>query len=287
MQNLKNAITLLRIPFSLFLMPIYWFSLSNTPAYNWLDALLIFLVLHLFLYPTSNGYNSYYDKDEGSIGGLKKPPKVTQELYYLVLLFDVLSVMLAFCVSMPFAVLIFIALMISKAYSYDKIRIKKYPILGTATVTVFQGSYTYLMIQIGLGMEMQQLFATNNLLLALFSTLFLCGSYPITQIYQHEEDSKRGDITLSYLLGIWGTFAFCVISFTLALALLSYVYLQTQQLQRLLVFVLFTMPIFAYLLYWMRKVKTDLRFADFEHTMTMSKISSVAFNLAFIIISYV
>jgi hypothetical protein len=63
--------------------------------------------------------------------------------------------------------------------------------------------------------------------------------------------------------------------------------LQTQQLERLGVFMLFTLPIFAYLLYWMKKVKGDIRFADFEHTMMMSKISSIAFNLAFIIIAYI
>ena len=37
------------------------------------NAALIFVILHILVYPASNGYNSYMDRDEGSIGGLKNP----------------------------------------------------------------------------------------------------------------------------------------------------------------------------------------------------------------------
>ena len=39
---------------------------------------------------------------------------------------------------------------------------------------------------------------------AILSSLLLFGSYPMTQIYQHEEDARRGDKTLSLKLGIQG-----------------------------------------------------------------------------------
>ena len=89
----KKALPLLRIPFSIYLMPVFWFGLSalRGPWSGW-RALGVFVVLHLLAYPASNGYNSYYDKDEGSIGGLKTPPKVTPELLHLVWAFDVLAV---------------------------------------------------------------------------------------------------------------------------------------------------------------------------------------------------
>ncbi|NJK83733.1 MAG: ubiquinone biosynthesis protein UbiA, partial [Saprospiraceae bacterium] len=53
---------------------------------------------------------------------------------------------------------------------------------------------------------------------AILSSLMLLGSYPMTQIYQHEEDAKRGDTTLSLKLGILGTFHFTAITFGLATA---------------------------------------------------------------------
>ena len=38
------------------------------------------------------------------------------------------------------------------------------------------------------------------------SSLLIGGFYPLTQIYQHEEDYNDGVITISYLLGYKGTF---------------------------------------------------------------------------------
>ena len=190
-------------------MPVFWFGLSalREPFSAW-RAVSVFVVLHLLAYPASNGYNSYYDRDEGSIGGLRQPPKVSRELLHLVWLFDALAVVGAWLLSPVFAVLVAGYLLVSKAYSYEGIRLKKYPLLSTAVVVVFQGAYTFLMTQVGVAATSSQLLAPDNLLLALVSSLFLCGSYPLTQVYQHAEDARRGDRTLSLRLGIRGTFVF-------------------------------------------------------------------------------
>ncbi len=51
--------------------------------------------------------------------------------------------------------------------------------------------------------------ATSDIIVpGILCTLVLWANYPMTQIYQHDEDFKRGDITLSYRLGIKGTFVF-------------------------------------------------------------------------------
>src|SRR5215831_75550 len=128
-------------------MPVYWFALLNIHP-DLLRAILVFITLHMVMYPASNGYNSYFDRDEQSIGGLKHPPKVTRELWEIVVLFDLLSICLASFVSFWFMLMVFIYLMVSKAYSWDKIRLKKLPVVGAATVTLFQGLFTYLMVQV-------------------------------------------------------------------------------------------------------------------------------------------
>jgi len=89
-----DALKLMRIPFSIFLMAVFWFALINIEV-DISSAILVFITIHLFLYPASNGYNSYFDRDEQSIGGLKNPPAVTKELWYLILLFDFLSILTA------------------------------------------------------------------------------------------------------------------------------------------------------------------------------------------------
>ncbi|RZK19407.1 MAG: prenyltransferase [Hymenobacter sp.] len=247
----RAAVPLLRIPFSLFLMPIFWFGLSALrEPFSWGRAVTVFLILHLLVYPASNGYNSFYDRDEDSIGGLKTPPKVTPQLLHLVYLFDALALTGALLLGWLFALLVLIYLLISKAYSYEGIRLKKYPLLSTAVVVVFQGAFTFLLAQVGVGATAGQLTEKTNLLLALVSTLFLCGSYPLTQIYQHQEDTRRGDRTLSLRLS--------------------------------LIFLVATGPVVALFARWVWLAWRNPALANFEWTMRMNKVSSLCLSAAFI-----
>ena len=84
----RSTILHLRIPFSVFLMPVFLFAFSQMPQASWVNVALVIVAVHLFLYPASNGFNSYYDKDEDSIGGLEKPPAVTNDLLWASLAFD-------------------------------------------------------------------------------------------------------------------------------------------------------------------------------------------------------
>ena len=284
LTDYKKVLPLLRIPFSVYLMPVFWFGLSALRGpWSGGRAAGVFVVLHLLAYPASNGYNSYYDKDEGSIGGLKAPPKVTPELLHLVWLFDALAVTGAALLSWPFAVLVVVYLLVSKAYSYEGIRLKKYPLLSTLVVVIFQGAFTLLMTQVGVRATSAQLFEKTNLLLALVSTLFLCGSYPLTQVYQHEEDARRGDRTLSLRLGIRGTFIFAAIGLLAGATTLGLAYWLRQETRPLLIFLVATGPVVALFGRWAWAVWHDEAAADFEHTMRMNQVSSLCLSAAFII----
>ncbi|MCI1186576.1 UbiA family prenyltransferase [Hymenobacter sp. DH14] len=283
LAHYKKALPLLRIPFSVYLMPVFWFGLSALRGpWSGGRAVGVFVVLHLLAYPASNGYNSYYDRDEGSIGGLKAPPKVTPELLHLVWLFDALAVAGAALLSWPFAALVVVYLLVSKAYSYEGIRLKKYPLLSTLVVVVFQGAFTLLMTQVGVGATSAQLFENTNLLLALVSTLFLCGSYPLTQVYQHEEDARRGDRTLSLRLGIRGTFIFAAIGLLAGAVALGLAYWLRQEIRPLLIFLVATGPVVVLFGRWAWAVWHDETAADFEHTMRMNQVSSLCLSAAFI-----
>jgi hypothetical protein len=95
----KNTIKLLRIPFSILLMPVFMLAWSQVEMpYSWLDVFIPFVILHLLIYPASNGYNSYVDRDEGSIGGLEKPPMPTENLFYVTLMLDIIALLfIALC----------------------------------------------------------------------------------------------------------------------------------------------------------------------------------------------
>ncbi|MBX0290891.1 UbiA family prenyltransferase [Hymenobacter sp. HSC-4F20] len=280
----RRTLPLLRIPFSVYLMPVFWFGLSalRQPFSGW-RAAAVFGVLHLLVYPASNGYNSYYDRDEGSIGGLRRPPKVSRELLHLVWLFDALAILGAWLLSSLFAGLVAVYLLVSKAYSYEGIRLKKYPLLSTAVVVVFQGAYTFLMTQVGVGTRPAELLAPDNLVLALVSTLFLCGSYPLTQVYQHTEDARRGDRTLSLRLGIRGTFVFAGLALSAGAAVLVATYLWRQEPRNALLFLVATGPVVVLFLHWVRAVWQQASAADFDHTMRMNQVSSLCLSAAFLL----
>ncbi|HYV93387.1 MAG TPA: UbiA family prenyltransferase [Chitinophagales bacterium] len=280
-RNWLNALQLMRIPFSIFLMPVFWFALINIQV-DVSKAILAFIAIHLFLYPASNGYNSYFDRDEQSIGGLKNPPKVTKELWYLILLFDFLSILFATFVSVAFAFMAFIYLIISKAYSYDKIRLKKFPIIGALTVVFFQGFWTYMMVQVGVSAS-SEIFYRENFLLAVVSSLFLLGSYPITQIYQHDEDSKHGDRSLSLFLGVNGTFLFSSLAFLLASVLLIYVFLEALYFNFVIIYLIAMLPVNIYFFNWYNDYRKGKPVITFERMMKLNVMSSLLLSSAFIV----
>src|ERR1035437_7035345 len=118
----KSTVQHLRLPFSFFLMPVFLFALSQSSTINWQTTAIAFVVLHLFIFPSSNGYNSYQDRDETSIGGLKHPPKVSIKLFYATLLLDFIGVLCALFVSAYFSLFILIFVLMSRAYSYRNVR---------------------------------------------------------------------------------------------------------------------------------------------------------------------
>lgn len=273
----------LRIPFSFYLLPVFLFCLAISPTINVYRSVIVFFALHVFLYPASNGYNSYFDKDEKSIGGLKNPPKVSHNLYIMALVFDVIAIILGLLLSWQFAVMLLIYGLVSKAYSHPSIRLKKHPYLSWFIAGFFQGAFTFGMCYIGLNDNGFAVLNSSFILIpALLSSSILWGSFPMTQIYQHEEDRQRNDITLSYLLGIKGTFYFTAIVFTASAAGYWWYFATTYKLLYAWVFLIAMLPIIIYFLSWFLQVLKDESMADHSHTMRLNFISSLFLNLFFI-----
>ncbi|MDJ1473195.1 UbiA family prenyltransferase [Xanthocytophaga flava] len=275
----------LRIPFSFFLLPIFIFAVSVSPHPSIWKTLLVFFILHFLLYPASNGYNSYYDKDEDSIGGLEKPPPVSKELWYVSLILDGIALLAGIFLGWIFVTGLFVYGLISKLYSYDKVRLKKYPILSWILASFFQGAFTFLMTYQAINaLPLDALTDSSVIIPALLSTAFLGGSYPMTQVYQHAEDARRGDMTLSRLLGIRGTFIFAAVAFQLT-SLGFWYYFQTYYEGMYFVwFILCLAPGLVHFLVWTVKVWKDKKFANFRSTMRLNWLTATGMNLFFIVV---
>ncbi len=277
----KSTIQLLRFHFSLFLMPIYWFALSQVPVINWLNAVLVFFVLHVLVYPASNGYNSYMDRDETAIGGLEKPMQPTKQLFFVTVVMDSVAVLLSLLVSSYFSLGVLMYILVSRAYSFRGIRLKQYPIIGFLTVVIFQGGFTFWLVYHGCSNELTMNMPWPAILAA---CLLIGGFYPLTQIYQHEADKVDGVTTISYVLGYRGTFIFTAIIYALSFGLLAYWFLSTSQLKGFILLQLFFLPTLVYFFYWANKIWKNIEAANFKHTMQMNLIASICTNLAFITI---
>jgi 1,4-dihydroxy-2-naphthoate polyprenyltransferase len=281
----KSTVKHLRLHFSYHLMPVFLFALSQATATNWQHVIISFLILHLLIYPSSNGYNSYQDKDETSIGGLKNPPKVSVNLFFVSMLLDFIGIALSFTVSAYFAGFVFLYVLISRAYSYRKLRLKKYAVIGFLTVFLFQGAFTYLMVSCAVSDAFfENIFSPGNVICMSVASLFIGSVYPLTQIYQHQADKKDGVTTISYKLGYIGTFIFSATMFAIASGLLFYYFNFKHQLIALALFFIMMLPVIVRLLFWFTKVLKDTTHANFENTMKMNLMASTCMNIYFVLL---
>lgn len=273
----------LRIPFSFFLLPVYLFALGNSPNFTEPRIILSILIVHLLLYPASNAYNSYFDKDEKSIGGLKNPMPVKKGLYFTALLFDAAAIFLGLKISVLFAVMLFVYGLASKAYSHPFTRLKKYPIGGWLFTGFFQGFFTFLMCYEGINaLGMSSFFNVHTLVPALLTSVMLLGNYPMTQIYQHEEDGKRGDITLSIRLGLKGTFIFTALVFGLATVGFATYFILFYKVKYAFVFVASLAPVLIYFFVWFAQAIKNEKVINYGRTMGLNFISSICLSGFFI-----
>ncbi|MFP5041049.1 UbiA family prenyltransferase [Parasediminibacterium sp. JCM 36343] len=275
----KSTIQLLRFPFSFFLLPVYLFALSFLPAIHFCRAIWVFVLLHLLLYPASNGYNSYMDRDEGSIGGIKNPMQPTKQLFYATMLLDLLACIIALAISATSLLLVVTYIVFSRLYSYRGVRLKQFPIIGFLTVILNQGATIFYLVYHAASSDLTTHIPITGLII---STLLIGGFYPITQVYQHGQDAKDGVKTISMLLGAKGTFIFCAVLYSLSFGLLFQHFFALRQLRSFIIVQILFAPVIVYFLYWFVLVCRDGTMANFKHTMNMNWLASTCTNTAFL-----
>jgi 1,4-dihydroxy-2-naphthoate octaprenyltransferase len=282
-----SAFILLRVPFSVFLMPVFWLAL-NFADYgedSW-RVWAIGFVLHFLVYPASNGYNSWHDKDTSSIGGLANPPKVVPQLLTLVNVLDVLAVLLTVAISWVSAVILALYIISSRAYSNENVRLKNNPVYSTMIVAFMQGMGVFYIVATAVHLDFSGYLEPRYFLPALGSTFLILGSYPLTQVYQHEADRKAGDNTISLLLGVRGTFVWSGLMLLIGVSLILVALLQHIGLLYAIVFFLSTQPATIYFVVWAISCWRNAEEATFKRSMWMSALSSISLSLALSFIWY-
>ena len=277
-----SAFLHLRLLFSVFLMPVFLFALSQVPQINVQNTVLTFIIWHLLVYPASNGYNSYFDKDEGSIALIETPPPVDKSLYYFSLFLDILALLLSLYVGWILFLSVLFYGIISKMYSHPSFRFKKYPLVSFLIVFIFQGAFVYWSTYASIsGLDTLEGWNLNFTLAGLICSCLIGATYPLTQVYQHEEDSNRGDTTLSIVLGIRGSFYFSALLFLFSSMLLYFYWDRLEMSPNFYIFLALASPVFILFSNWFFTVYHDPSKANFKNMSRMTLLSSIMMLIYF------
>ena len=196
------------LPYLLHLRPLEWpimsahFFLGTLLACGWglrlAPSLLGWLVFVALMNGGTLAINSAFDKDEGDIGYLKAPPKPPEHLLAFSSLLLGTATVLGFLLPLPFALINLACVVMSVLYSVPPARLKARAGWDLLINCAGFGLLTPLAGWALTGRPFSQAILLASIGFAfLFATL-----YPMTQIYQVAEDSRRGDRTLVIQAGV-------------------------------------------------------------------------------------
>jgi 1,4-dihydroxy-2-naphthoate octaprenyltransferase len=189
----------LRLPFQLTLAPLFLWGAFLAGGRVGVATAVAFVALHLFLYPAATAFNSVYDRDEGPVGGMKAPPPVPEGLLRVSIALAAAGALLAAAAGWGFLFLYGLLGALLFGYSHPVTRWKSSPWASSAVIAVGQGALGFLAGWVAAA----PLQPVSEAVLAgsAAAALTALGLYPVTQVYQIEEDRTRGDRTLAVALG--------------------------------------------------------------------------------------
>jgi hypothetical protein len=197
-----NFVVHLRLPFQLVLAPFMLWGAALAHASIGARFVVAFVVLHVCFYGGTTAYNSHYDRDEGPVGGLAHPPPAGPWLLPGSLALQGLGLAVAAAISGAFFVVCASFAILGVLYSHPSTRWKGNPWRSWLTVIIGQGA---LGTASGVAVA-SSLHVTPEIAWGVAGASMTAGAaYPLTQLFQVDEDEARGDRTVAIALGRNGT----------------------------------------------------------------------------------
>lgn len=209
-KQILNFIIHLRLHYQvLILSGCYLLGGFMASEMNTLQYWLQYLNVHILLFGGATAYNSWWDKDTGPIGGLKHPPVMNQWMHPVSLTFMFLGFLLSFYAGLLYALIYLISLIFFWLYSTPHARWKSDPVLSLVAIGISTGLCSVLLGTLAAG----GVISLPVLLASAGASFILLSLYPVSQIFQIEEDSARKDRTFAVAFGIRGVKQFFLVAF--------------------------------------------------------------------------
>ncbi len=266
----------LRLHWQVLLSPLFlWGFLLSGGEVN-VRLWVVLGIFHVLFYGGATALNSYYDRDEGPIGGLWNPPQVTQQLLVFAVTVQIVGLVLILFINRPLFVLALVMGAVGNAYSHPAIRFKSHPWSSLLAVSIFQGmggtAAGWLCGQV----DWTTLFSAKAALGMLAASLVITGFYPLTQIYQREEDRRRGDITFAVR---WGErcFPLAIACFSFAAVLMGFLVWHDFGPWESLVVVGGLMVLVGLIYFWWRNFDDSRVRENYAQMMRVGSVMTVGF----------
>ena len=207
---MRTLLVHLRLHFQLLLAPVFLWAWLLAGGGLSQSVVLGFVAFHFFLYSGATAFNSYYDRDVGPVGGLERPPSVAPALLPFSLAVQGVGALLAALVNFQFFIAYAIFVGLSFAYSHPRIRWKAHTWTSLLVVGFGQGALAFVGAWAATRGEIFSAWSPDGVLGAISAVLLILALYPLTQLYQIDEDAARGDRTVAVVWGPRRCFAFAL-----------------------------------------------------------------------------
>lgn len=196
---MRTYFKLLRLPYQLQLGAIFaWGFWLGGGAFGSTGEIVRFLAVFALFHSGAFGgmtaLNSWYDRDDGPVGGMWSPPQVPPFLWHFAWLLQLLGLLFLLPSGWRLSLVYTFLLMLSLLYSHPKSRGKGHPWKSLAIVVAGQGVLDGLAGALTARLPQWRAPFWCGLLGA---ALTVAAWYPLTQLYQADDDLRRGDQTLA------------------------------------------------------------------------------------------
>lgn len=271
-KQIRNFIIHLRLHYQFFILSGGFLMASLfVESVDWKTYVLQFLNVHILLFGGATAFNSYWDKDEGAVGGLKNPPKMQEWMRWVSLLIQFIGLGFAMEMGTEFLLIYMVSMIFFWLYSTPQARWKGKPILSLIAIGISTGTNSFLLGYLAAGGES---LGFREGITAFAVAVLILSMYPVSQIFQIKEDEKRGDLTFALRFGLKGIRWFYRILFLVGLSILSFQLYKIESWLGISLFVA-ALPAFGYI-NWLLGI-LEGRKEEYQKVMRIKFLASFSF----------
>jgi 4-hydroxybenzoate polyprenyltransferase len=270
---MKSFIIHLRLPYMFGVLSApYLISAVFSRHSHWQEFWIQFVLIHTLLFGGATAFNSYWDKDEGPVGGLKNPPKMAEWTRFASIFLMVIGLLINYDKSFLYNGIYLFSLVLFWVYSSPIGRWKGHPWLSLLTIGLSTGSNSFLMGLISLGDQI----VWWHWITATGVSFMLTAMYPVSQVFQIDEDRSRGDTTFAVKYGLNGIYWIYIVFNCIGILLVSFGLLHVNEVLSG-VFILFSVIPMRVVSLKLKELTGSL--SEYEGVMRLKYVMSFSFVL--------